>query len=502
MAQEFVDGGFNLKTLMRKIAGSEAYQLSSRYEGEWKPDYERLFARKLVRRLWAEEVHDAVVAVERRHAEQRRRLQFDEFQLFPGWFPLRRKSYFRQHHVGHAAAGREDQPGQQRAGIPILLRFHAGRSRSGGRRGDGSVLQALNLMNDPFISSRVDYTRAPKSSLLFRYLGIPAGQLIDNFYLTVLSRYPTADEKKAALQRFQDGSDRGGARRACSGRSITKWISCSITDRSTSYEQQARSIQPLRRAGIRTPTCRSSTGRTSTRRQFFQLLGAGVTGSMLLGPRPPPPPTSPVRPVTMQNKAKNVIFILLTGAPSHTDTFDFKMSPASRPPFAATGDDQRHRCGPPGLLPKMAGAASEHGDRALGARAWALVHSLSQTLGADRPESGGGAGQHRAEHRQRGGDREGSGAQAGQVFPTFLALNANNQAGPGYFSAKYAPFKLTSQPAQSGAGLAQHDQRGRPARVETAGSLLHELDDPLRVELPATARRCRIMAISTIRPRG
>src|SRR5262249_5227545 len=60
MAQEFVDDGFNLKTLMRKIASSEAYQLSARYDGEWKADYEKYFARKLVRRLWAEEVHDAV----------------------------------------------------------------------------------------------------------------------------------------------------------------------------------------------------------------------------------------------------------------------------------------------------------------------------------------------------------------------------------------------------------------------------------------------------------
>ena len=60
LAQEFVDSGFDLKALMRKIANSEAYQLSSRYNGEWKPSYEPLFARKLVRRLWAEEIHDAV----------------------------------------------------------------------------------------------------------------------------------------------------------------------------------------------------------------------------------------------------------------------------------------------------------------------------------------------------------------------------------------------------------------------------------------------------------
>src|SRR5207244_3253589 len=37
LAQEFVDSGFDVKGLMRKIGTSEAYQLSSRYNGEWKP---------------------------------------------------------------------------------------------------------------------------------------------------------------------------------------------------------------------------------------------------------------------------------------------------------------------------------------------------------------------------------------------------------------------------------------------------------------------------------
>src|ERR1041384_5648398 len=54
------------------------------------------------------------------------------------------------------------------------------------RRSDGSVLQALSLMNDPFITSRADLTKSPRNGLLNRY-----EQLLDNFYLAVLSRYPT-----------------------------------------------------------------------------------------------------------------------------------------------------------------------------------------------------------------------------------------------------------------------------------------------------------------------
>src|SRR5260221_5217643 len=62
-----------------------------------------------------------------------------------------------------------------------------------------------------------------------------------------------------------------------------------------------------------------------TRRQFFNLAGAGVTMGYLA--RPLSAGTA-VRitsnPVTMQNKAKNCIFILMAGAPSHTDLFDLK----------------------------------------------------------------------------------------------------------------------------------------------------------------------------------
>ena len=46
-------------------------------------------------------------------------------------------------------------------------------------------------------------TSAPKGSLLSRYMNAPSDQLINNLYLNVLSRYPTADEMKAVLPQFR-----------------------------------------------------------------------------------------------------------------------------------------------------------------------------------------------------------------------------------------------------------------------------------------------------------
>jgi uncharacterized protein (DUF1501 family) len=70
--------------------------------------------------------------------------------------------------------------------------------------------------------------------------------------------------------------------------------------------------------------------------------------------------------------------------------------------------------------------------------------------------------------------------QPNQLFPTFLALNAGNCAGPGYFSAQYAPFKVT--PATSGLRNTTSPE-GQP-RFNSKYALMHSLDDNLRINSP------------------
>jgi uncharacterized protein (DUF1501 family) len=66
------------------------------------------------------------------------------------------------------------------------------------------------------------------------------------------------------------------------------------------------------------------------------------------------------------------------------------------------------------------------------------------------------------------------------VFPTFLALNSNGAAGPGYFPAGYAPFKVTP----SATGLRNTTNPDGEARFNARWDFLHHLDDPLRVTAP------------------
>jgi hypothetical protein len=188
LAREFAQSGFDLKWLMRRIVNSEAYQLSSRYEGEWRPDWETLYARKQVRRLWAEEIHDAVAQTSGIHPVYRIgalatnwAMQFPETVNMPG----------------------------RNATSAFLDSFTRGDRNETERRSDGSPLQALNLMNYDFVVSRCRIVNSGGvTSLAARYLAYPDSSLVEAIFLTILSRYPAEEEKTAAIAALQSGNRR------------------------------------------------------------------------------------------------------------------------------------------------------------------------------------------------------------------------------------------------------------------------------------------------------
>ena len=214
-----------------------------------------------------------------------------------------------------------------------------------------------------------------------------------------------------------------------------------------------------------------------SRRGFFQLMGAGVAGSFLAGPVRAIDIAQQSQ-VTTQNKAKNCIFILLAGAPSHTDTFDLKMvngvTPSGFNPSMIGGI-----LWPTGIFPKL---ASQVPNLAIvrSMNAWALVHSIAQTwtqigrnpaaaLGSIAPNIGSVVALEKQSERT-----------PNQVFPTFLALNSASAVGNGYFSASYSPFKVDP----TNAGLPNTTNVDGQARVNERWSQLHLMDDPLRTNSP------------------
>src|SRR5690242_7265754 len=178
-----------------------------------------------------------------------------------------------------------------------------------------------------------------------------------------------------------------------------------------------------------------------TRRGFFELMGAGVTGSFLANRYARAAEVASAGAAT-KGTAQNVVFILLAGAPSHTDTFDFKnvngVTPTSFNPTVINGN-----LWPTGILPKLGAMMSDFAIvRSM--RAHAVVHSLSQTwiqIGRNPTAALGNIAPNIGSIVAIEKDKE---RRPGQIFPSFLALNSGAGVGSGYLPATYAPFKVNA----------------------------------------------------------
>ena len=65
LADFLIANDYRLKPLIRQIVSSDTYQLSGRYQGNWKPAYVRYFARHEARRLSAEQMYDSMITATR-----------------------------------------------------------------------------------------------------------------------------------------------------------------------------------------------------------------------------------------------------------------------------------------------------------------------------------------------------------------------------------------------------------------------------------------------------
>jgi hypothetical protein len=195
LAHHFINSGYDLKALMREIANSQTYQFSSRYNGNWNATLEPYFARHFVRRMWAEELHDSVVTA----------TGIVPTYTVPG-FSNDSTIYgvnspgFGQVSFALQLPDVKTEPDGGGAVSQFLDSFLRGDRDLTPRKSEGSILQALNLMNDNFIESRIHSTGSNiKGSNLVAAMSQPDPQLVNTLYLTVLSRYPTQDERTKAL---------------------------------------------------------------------------------------------------------------------------------------------------------------------------------------------------------------------------------------------------------------------------------------------------------------
>jgi hypothetical protein len=200
------------------------------------------------------------------------------------------------------------------------------------------------------------------------------------------------------------------------------------------------------------------------RRMFFRHAASSVAGYLLMrgGALERVAKASPV---TTKNTAKNVVFVMMQGAPSHTDTFDLKRGN----PFPASFNPTEYNgvLFPQGLMPKLAGKMDSIA-LVRSMRAWANVHGLMQQWVQ--------IGRNPASPTAKISPHIGSVvalelSKKDALLPAFLALNGTPPAAAGFLPVSDAPFVVTA-----GSGLPNTTHRDGRDRFTSRNALLQAME--------------------------
>ncbi|MBI1760992.1 MAG: DUF1549 domain-containing protein [Acidobacteria bacterium] len=205
LAEEFAFNNFDIRHIIGLIAKSNAYQLSSQYPGEWRVDYVPYYARKYVRRLGAEELHDAIMVATgvptifadpdngNKNRVGYRMVDDNNPQKTTFW-------------VEWAMQLPEPAEPRNSGNNAFLNSFLRGDRDQKLRTDEPSILQALNMMNNGFVMGRIHQgntavvtypdTRTYNSTVrtLLAKVNLSNDELVNTLYLTTLSRKPSAEE--------------------------------------------------------------------------------------------------------------------------------------------------------------------------------------------------------------------------------------------------------------------------------------------------------------------
>ncbi|HEY3129219.1 MAG TPA: DUF1549 domain-containing protein [Acidobacteriota bacterium] len=176
LATDFEQHNYDLKYMIGTIMKSATYQLSSNYSGTWSDQYIPYYARKFPRRLKSEEIMDIITQVTNQPAS---------------YTP----SGYTQPVNWAMQLPDPDEPNNNFLSRKLLDTFLRGNRDDRPRSSEGSISQALVLLNDPFVTTRVKTTAANSTvANLFANKSLSPVNMVTQLYLTTLSRQPSTDE--------------------------------------------------------------------------------------------------------------------------------------------------------------------------------------------------------------------------------------------------------------------------------------------------------------------
>lgn len=211
IAKDFQKNNYSFKHLVRTIMKSSAYQLSSHFDGEWKPEYAQYFSRKFVRMLGPTQLQDAIYSATSR----------------PGNFKSRSAKVGMSMELMDPAHATRD--------VAEMMRAFGQVSRDEmPKRAATSSLQAMLMMNSKVVLDRVkaegnsyveQLLRSRETDRVVAAQAIQAAtgrepsaaeveialdrSAIGKLYLATLSRNPLDDEMRIAMAELERDRRRG-----------------------------------------------------------------------------------------------------------------------------------------------------------------------------------------------------------------------------------------------------------------------------------------------------
>jgi len=191
MAKDFQAHHFGLRYLIRLIATSSAYQLSNRVERPWKSEYNQYFARRLVHRLPAEQIWDAISQ------------STGVFEEFSAGDSAAKVKYVQQ------TVSPEDLPGNL---AKTLVSFGLDDRVLKPRSLDLSTLQSSVLLNSALLKEKlkVDAKGSRLGALLTAEPPKTNKEIVEELFLATLARFPSPEESAFGERLLSEYHAKGG----------------------------------------------------------------------------------------------------------------------------------------------------------------------------------------------------------------------------------------------------------------------------------------------------
>ncbi len=192
LAADFRAHNFDFRRLLKQIVSSRAYQLSAHAPSAWKSTYDSSFARRLTRRMSAEQTWDAVAQV--------------------GGLTQSYKVTYSDKKAASVMQARSPQDIEKtdKATFTALQAFGQCDRYAIQASLKPTMTQSAILMNDRVIRDRVKVAKGSRLETLLRAEpGRPNGEVVDELYLAALSRFPTAKEREMGVEVLREYREQG-----------------------------------------------------------------------------------------------------------------------------------------------------------------------------------------------------------------------------------------------------------------------------------------------------